>query len=108
MNNDIVFPKIADMRAARQIALDAEEQRWYLELLGEANTRLTEALKTMQRGGHVVSSIRMYVSHSYNAVKELPMAERIARVLCEAGYRASARNDIGGEVAQPHVEIDLT
>jgi hypothetical protein len=107
MNTEIGFPKIADMQAARQIALDAEDERWYRELLSEANTRLTEALTTMQRGGPVRSSIRMQVS-SNSAQKELPMAERVARVLRDAGYKASTRNDLGETVVLTHVEIDLT
>jgi hypothetical protein len=75
MNTEIVFPKVADMQAARQIALDAEDERWYRELLSEAHTRLTDALQSMRRGGHPQSFIRMQISHGYNCHKELPMAD---------------------------------
>jgi hypothetical protein len=108
MNTDIVFPKVADMQAARQIALDVEDERWYRELLSEAHTRLTDALQSMRRGGHPQSFIRMQVSHGYNCHKELPMAERIARVLRDAGYKASTRDDLGETVVLTHVEVDLT
>jgi hypothetical protein len=36
------------------------------------------------------------------------MAERIARVLREAEYKASLRDDLGETVVLTHVEIDLT